>query len=214
MRVNLMSVPTKYGDVWIDRGVHHESDLSVVTEIMDRDAYHVQALAVEGYNPSTVLDVGMNHGIFSWLCGKLWPASRIISFEPQLEYMRQAMVNLPDNALPVCLPVLGCPNEEVNEIHEDQRRWRAENHFLCAIDICQLSVSANGNSLLKIDSEGSEMNLLREIKQINGFVRFSVITGEWHFEKSREIVRECLRDDFSTEFTHEGECGHFFARRK
>lgn len=209
MSPNLESHPTKFGDVWISADVHRESDLSVVREIIDEDCYRVQKLHAEGYQPDVILDVGCNHGIFSFVCGKLWPNARIFCFEPQLAYMRHAMHNLPDTAIPICLPVMG--GNTFPELHEDQRMWLESHQFYPAN---MLDSFTSGEVLMKIDCEGSESNIIHTLWLSKALGQFGIITGEWHFTTAKDCVVEFLRDSHHLEINEDGDINTFFARRK
>lgn len=209
--MNLIQADTRYGKVWISADDHHVSDLSVIEEIFTRDAYRVQQLHSDGFNPEIIFDIGMNHGLFSFLCGKLWPDARIFAFEPQISYLRHGMLNLLDTVKPICLPVFGYGADFAGELHADQNFWKQSGQCLDTNAIVRMA-NESVNVLLKCDAEGAEANIFRALKPEIDL--FDVVTGEWHFPRARDAVAESLEATHSVDITEEGECGHFFARLK
>lgn len=213
--MNLIKAETKFGDVWISADVHHQTDLSVIREIIDEDCYRVQKLHEEGFKPEVIFDVGCNHGIFSLVCGKLWPDAEIFAFEPQLSYLRHAMHNLPNSCAPVCLPIIGQPLNPSKELHEDQQRWCDRRHLDAQVleHLCREKVT-----LLKLDCEGAETNIIRELHEYPAMPsmlhRFDVIAGEWHLQLARDFIRDILPKTHKLEINMEGDVNLFFARRK
>ena len=211
--MNLIQHETKYGPVWISADIHNESDLSVVREIFTDDAYRVQKLHAEGFSPNIIFDCGCNHGLFSFICGKLWPGVPIICFEPQLAYLRQAILNLPDSAIPICLPVMGTVAIEA-EMHSDQRQWHEQGRFINGREVARLASMTPRSRLLKIDTEGSETNLISELFGIDALDMFDVLTGEWHREPAKEAIKRYLPLTHDLTIKERGECDTFFATRK
>lgn len=203
---------TPYGDILLSKDFE-KTDMATIDEIIARDCYRVIELKADGFTPKVILDVGAQHGVFTFLCGKLWPEARIYAFEPVLNYFRTLVLNCPNSAVPINLPVFGFPVSPSNELHEDQQWWRDSGDCLSADFLAdRAGLPGSRSTLLKLDTEGAETNILRALS--GGMDRFTVVTGEWHHSEAKEVVRRVLAGTHEVTINDGGDWNNFFARRK
>lgn len=212
------TIATPFGNVLLPVNVDSGGYRSTVCEIIKQDCYRVLKLHAEGYVPKRIVDVGAQCGVFTLLAARLWPEAIIHSYEPVLDHFRALALNCPtrgvgvgdSNCHPVNFAVLGCPQSgEIYEANTDEAAWRRDGMFVDS------DIALRGEiDLLKIDCEGSEVNIFR--RHLENPYRIKIITGEWHGQIAKHEVLRCLTPTHNVDLLeHEGNyCDQFYATLK
>lgn len=213
--MNLTRCTTTEMELWVRDGV--PADVGTACEVQDLDIYRVKKLHAEGFDPKVIVDIGGHIGTFTALASKYWPNARIYVFEPADHCIPCLAANLPANAVMVSTCVLGFAGyesgREILPSHPDEQGWRESGKAISFRDVLQM---VGGKiDFLKLDCEQSEVNIIREMQELDALRNIEVIHGEWHLPLSRELIKSVLP------ITHELEIieGHdrwdtFWARRK
>lgn len=180
------------------------SDQLAIQEVVRQDSYGLTVLKYYGFEPRIVVDIGANIGAFSALAAHLWPESRIIAVEPDLDSAELIKYNAPNSETVAKAICYAAPNVQLyksakypmcNGIdHGFAAVYRTINHWaefstvetVPAIAIESLAAEI---SFLKLDCEGSEWEILENLK-----CRPAVIVGEWHGFSGDTRIRSLLGD--------------------
>lgn len=197
-------------------------DKHVCANVIDQDAYGLDNLYQNNFRPKTILDVGGHIGTFSLHARALWPEARIITVEastketdefPTNEILQENIRNDAHISL-VQAALIGAPSvsnavllEELetdtfsHELEKNIRKNWAEGKVQqrCILSVGDLLTQYNLQEidLLKLDCEGSETNIVRELAELEIIPRIGAIRGEWHGEHAKRVLSEML------EITHE-----------
>jgi len=158
------------------------------------------------YTPTCIVDVGANVGATALFFAATYPTADIFCYEPSpsnLEFLKQNTdglekihifeygLNDHDSKLKLYLGRSQClqhsihPSIEVTERHE-------------AIEVRKASVALaeilSGRCILKIDTEGCEVPVLRDLESL--FEAVDIIYLEYHSEKDRRTIDQLLSTHF------------------
>lgn len=200
------TVETPRGSVVVASDFDLRTHTGTVHEIFDMDAYRVQELQGAGFKPARVIDVGAQNGVFTRLCALLWPEVEIMSFEPVLETFRCLALNATSRCTLYNLPVLGTCVPRI-EGNIDEERWFRENHYFPALRLPPAQV-------LKLDCEGGEINILRDLHSQGRIKDFDIIVGEWHFGEAKNLIKAILPETHVLQIAEAGNWNLFFASKK
>ena len=158
---------------------------------------------VNNLKPEVIIDVGANIGAASFFFAKKYPKSQIFSFEPTTINFLLLQKNIKhfSNVKIFKKGIYGenkkqkiyinTRNPGTNSIYE---KWRKFDDYEYANFINLKSFLKENNikhiDILKIDTEGCEINILKSIKSL--FKKISVIYLEYHSEQQGLIIRNLL----------------------
>lgn len=213
-----ITIPTPIGEVVIGseprRRTHY---VGICNEVIMQDCYGVRTLHAEGFVPETIVDLGMHIGCFALHCDSLWPGVRIVGAEvmrddcgcgpfcnaivrsldanirdrPNISVTRKAVLGFYGDASAdvVFSSDFGRKHPHLEDrIRTGMHRWAeamSVRDFLQEHAIDQID-------LLKMDVEGGEVNIFREMAAMDFLQHINVIRGEWHFPCAREEVYTLL----------------------
>jgi len=187
--------------------------------ILNRDEYRLRPIEHAGHKVRTVVDAGANCGAFSLMAGRLFPQARILAFEPNRDCQpayRKNMELLEDAKRVVFHPVACLGADESQSatlrvlagfsgssfLHQHKRgpfglkdrRLKYEDREVAGVRISKVleAQQVQQVDILKIDTEGSEAAILRELSQTGWLERVRWIRLEWHGLESRPEIEQLL----------------------
>lgn len=207
-------------------------DSDVIHEVILHDTYMLRQLAaVLGNNVKTIMDVGGHIGTFSVLAARWWPHASIFAVEPNPRSFELLSLNYKDyinneqrapyhgavrydnaNLLTDGVSATGggfmtdsdwhptsAPGHERYKVMSREVNLFQINQILQENDLDQVD-------LLKLDCEGSEMEILRDMSD-DEVKRIGAICGEYH--QGSDAILELLRQRFPNHVSRAGsDCGH------
>jgi len=190
-------------------------------QVIDRDCYGIQQLKDAGHMPKTIVDIGGHGGKFSLHAHVLWPEARIVTVEPthasgtatqgailQINTKHIPNIHIANVAL---IGRLDEPNaaDRLKELQQDVGyHWlergvlgdekSAESVKREGFRVQSVASFVRENNietidLLKIDCEGPEMNIMRELDDLHILKDIRAIRGEWHGNVARKVVSSLLQ---------------------
>ena len=189
------------------------------TEVNTNDSYSIKPLLARDPNIEYVVDIGANVGAFSTYLQSLLPNAKIIACEPEEMMMVYVRLNTSDKLIYVQKAIIGDPN--LKEVNFSICKWQGNHHVegrfrmdtyapvgsqilssrvVPATTLMQV-VEENGFpriDLLKIDTEGSEPEILESIKPWMENIRH--IVGEWHSQDDLARIKAVLAETHDTTF--------------
>lgn len=169
------------------------------------DEYEVSRLRLPG--SPVVIDVGANVGFFSWKVHSLRPSARIFACEPQSDNLRRlrAVYQVLHIDGAVCPEACGKAEGEATLYlrssvthsldpawHSDLGPGTTETVPVTTLDKLCSSRGIQGVDLLKIDTEGAEIDVLSGAVDTLRRTRYVVL--EYHSTELREQCRRLLTD--------------------
>lgn len=202
----------------------------IVDSVIKLDEYRLAQLHEQGFSPKTIVDIGGHIGSFSLFAKQFWPTAKVIVAEPlPVNYSR--LCNLlsdfpgvfPENAAIVGEPI----KSDVVDVYLSAdgntagastfRKNSGETIKARAMSICELLSKHRWPDvdLLKLDCEGEEGPILRDLARMGFLDCVDQIVGEWHELQNIPVIEEALRQTHSLELhQHAWPWGAFFARRR
>lgn len=150
----------------------------MIKNVVDRDEYGLRKV---GFQPALALDLGASFGPATLLMKTLWPACRVIAFEPhppRANLWRKNVGHLPGVELIEAALIYG-DDDRVQFIAANMARHGRQTTTLAAS-------CPRLPDLIKIDIEGAETGVLAELAALNW--RVPHIVGEWHFAAGLSAV--------------------------
>jgi len=162
-------------------------------EVITNDSYHLKELYRKDQDIHYVVDIGANVGAFSFYIHQLYPKAKIISCAPEEKCMEYTKANTNNELVYVNKAIVGDP--DLKEVKFNICRWAGNHHVDGKFDMetyskCgtvienQIVVPAitlqkvvDDNKfpridLLKIDTEGSEVDVLEGIRSWHNNVKY------------------------------------------
>lgn len=196
----------------------HTHDHRMIRAVIERDEYGLETLK-EVLTPNLIVDVGAHIGSFAAMARKHWPEARIMSYEPapdsakmfrantkgmEIEFTEAALI--PGKSRNVTLseelddePASKYVHEVVDTINgENIPIYDAETvkgiGIVALIEELQEQDPDVEIDVLKLDCEGSEYPLLKEL-QVSGLLsKVKYILGEWHRKGTDHLISRVLRE--------------------
>ncbi len=182
-------------------------DQFVIDEVINQDCYRLKKLAQLIPTPTAVVDVGGHIGCFGALCQRLWPKTTVYAYEPNHKSAALYRLNVPSAAVNVCAVSyepektilaehLGAASgggilttrEAISSLPGDREISEEDVDSLTLDQVLQCSEWLD---LLKLDCEGSEIEILKQMKPETAR-KIKLIVGEYHtpggFEEFVSIV--------------------------
>jgi hypothetical protein len=167
-----------------------------VRECINMDIYNLKGI---DFIPEVFIDLGQGPcGEASLLANYLWPDCKIVGVDPNININHLRNIAGKDNIILDPHPVIGFygnnphqywPEEAASEMRIQRPGNQSVEAFLTKHNIDSIDV-------LKIDCESAEVGILSEMKEIGILDTVRVITGEWHWEFSRQGINDLLREEF------------------
>jgi FkbM family methyltransferase len=193
--------------IWNDRKVFYRtstSDMTLIYEILLKSKYKSEYFFPNKISPKIIFDIGGNIGITSILMSKVFPDSKIFSFEPMLENFKILEKNIEEyENIKAFNFGLGSKNGNFKVyLSDDSENFggasffpdlignKIEPYVDCEVKnindiIDELNVSSI--DLIKIDTEGAEFDILNGIDE-NILQQTLWITGELHGNRDFELL--------------------------
>lgn len=184
-------------------------------EVITNDSYEIKKLFEIEKDVEYVVDIGANVGAFSYYIKQFYPQAHVISCEPVPECMYWVKENTAqlENMVYVNKAIVG--GSSLKEVKFNICRWAGNHHVDGKFDmevfskwgsVIETQVTLPATTLqevlretqfpridlLKIDTEGSEGDILEGIKL--DLHRIKYIIGEWHSQKDLVLIKEILQD--------------------
>jgi|SRR5580692_6863707 FkbM family methyltransferase len=191
--------------------------LGVYQEVCVQDTYGFRALHAAGFKVRTAVDLGASWGMAARMIRHFWPAARIVAFEPDPLRFAYLARNCPS---------VECRNYAVAGFATDRAKmlagigldngpWRqnVDQAFSASASgvpsymtdppasVASAFSGISDIDLLKIDVEGFELGIIREMKELGLLANVRGIVGEWHFENARLGLAEDLAATHDATFT-------------
>jgi len=218
----LLTLPAGYG-VPFPTHYHfkyrNDHDLNTARCVFEQDEYRLGPLLgdEDRYKVTTVVDIGAGIGDFALAASVRFPEAQIFSFEPCLGSFQYLKLNTkwcprvfparygitgrdtygtvgllhhrPEdkggNYLPDFVPFGHFASEHIEEVPVSSlEQW---------IRLSGVSLDRDGISLLKIDTEGCELPILKSLEKDGTLKLYQVIVGEWHHQTQRPKIEELLK---------------------
>jgi FkbM family methyltransferase len=193
--------------IWNDREVFYRSsssDMILIYEILLKAKYKSEYFFPNGLKPKVIFDIGGNIGITSIYLSYLFPDSKIYTFEPIPDNFKILKKNIQNYKNIEAFNIgLGSKNGSFKvylsndpenfggmSFYPDPVGNKSDSYISCEVKdinevINKLSIKSIG--LIKIDTEGSEYDILKALKE-NILKNTSWITGELHGNKDFELL--------------------------
>lgn len=154
---------------------------------------------------SHVLDIGACHGAFSIWAAKLWPKCHITAFEPNPEIRPMLRGNLAamgiEDRVTVMEQALGGQAGEVvlhigvNPGCTGVQTTEISRHTGRTVHVRQVAASALGvqADVIKVDTEGSEVEILQGFAAAGILGKAKVVAYEYHSWSDRPVLDELLQ---------------------
>lgn len=189
-------------------------------EIHERDGYKVRELAEKGFKPKIIVDIGAQVGMFATMAGKYFPGAFTYAFEPVSAWFQLLALNVfHKNCMPINACVLGFLNSASSKplcnINSDEVKWRTgePGYYRRGISVGNMLAITGQIDYLKIDCEGSEVNILRDMDERDALKNIEWIVGEFHFEEARREVDRILSKTHVLTMNNENVIDLFWAHR-
>lgn len=188
-------------------------DRGVFAEVVSQDTYGFKTWF---RSVRLVWDIGGHIGHSAWWASQCFRNSTIFSFEPNRERFELNKANAAaagDAWIPVWAAVYGNSLDKLGalisgppEHVENSLRYIADSPQLSVIE----AIEAHGiPDILKIDCEGFESGILVELAELGVLDRIPYVTGEWHFEQAKRIVKDTLGSPRQLTVVEQGDWNHF-----
>lgn len=182
-------------------------------EVIIKDSYNVKVLAEHDPNIEYIVDIGGNLGASSVQFSTYFPNAKIIVCEAESMLMSYAKENTDNKLIYVEKAIVGDSN--IKEVTFNICKWQGNHHVAGKFDMEIYGVPEVGSEilgqrtvpattlqdvvlendfpridLLKIDTEGSEGEILQSFKANLSKVKH--IIGEFHSQKDLVLIKEAL----------------------
>lgn len=181
---------------------------AIYVPVSERDEYQFSKLAKEFPDAKTIVDMGASFGVATRMIHHYWPGAKVYAFEPDPSRIPFLCKNCDMDAAPI--PIVGYwpDREKALQGIGWGEPWRpspehaidspkvaigmpdAGIDFSRAISATEAFETIDEIDLMKIDVEGFELGILRELAEIGKLPR--VIVGEWHFRNTLDGLRALL----------------------
>jgi len=171
------------------------------------DEYKFRRYHDEQFQVDLAIDLGASIGVASRMIHHFWPKAKIIAFEPDPNRFQYLVINCPTVECRQ-IAVAGYAydfDRMVSNIATD-KKWRPDaTEALKAVPGLKQSVKEafagiEKIDLLKIDVEGFEMGILKEMHDLGLIQKTRLIVGEWHFSGAKQAVIDTMQTTHVIEF--------------
>lgn len=163
------------------------------------------------FEPGTILDIGANVGAFTRRAHEKWPHAKIFCCEPMPANVLQLRQNAPEGATIIAAAVR--EQSGVDEIFVGDRsvtngfyqRGRQSSNTL--VVECIAAAELPSCELVKIDTEGCEVEILRTLR----LDRTKALFLEHHSREDAETIKDMLASQFQLVGEDKGETEAVFS---
>jgi len=154
--------------------------------------------------PPVILDIGANVGAFVMWAGKRWPGSKFICYEPVPSNFAQLVQNAAssDSCELFNVGVRMCGGQmQIAEGVNNCGEWTTQTgvNKMTGVTMTVPCIRAkdlpHGN-VLKIDTEGCELEILNALWDAGRDTEFCAIMVEWHRESDRLEIDQLLKANY------------------
>lgn len=187
-----------------------QRDTNVYAEVVTQDCYK---LRLHSWKPDIAIDCGGHIGYFSTFAHELYPNAEIIGFEPNPQNAELYRKNCPfailyegalwyEETLPILMHTESQTGSDFTTSNPEPVTNKLGYYYEPSNPVTPLTISViqfdpSKRYLLKLDCEGAEYGIMREIAQKGIGHLFEAVVGEWHNEAGDTTeLRECLRTAF------------------
>jgi FkbM family methyltransferase len=158
-----------------------------------------------------VLDVGANVGAFVIWARDRWSGCNIISYEPVPENFERFMANLSGAGHNGCghrLAVRRCSGQmQIRPGKNNCGEWSTrtdlgEQEGEPIVVPCMDAADLPQADILKLDTEGCELEILERLWEVKRNAEFKAILLEWHSESDRMAIDRLLSDNYQMAGAH------------
>lgn len=198
------------------------SDGPILESVLLRDEYLLEPIRKSGRWLQTIVDVGANVGAFVMAANRVFPGSRIEAFEPNENTYGCLYSNCRDISRGLHQVALSnetgegflvhCDDHPAGDYLENEHGWKPnkadgfdyshQKKLMVQVDRLSSFWKALGwgaVDLLKLDCEGSEADVLEDLKEHDLLDRVRWIRFEWHGKGNRERVHRALAETHNVE---------------
>jgi FkbM family methyltransferase len=167
----------------------------------------VYNIPMEFTKPPVILDVGANVGAFAMWAVERWPGCKVRGFEPVPENAEKARA-LSLHQTFTQAGVRGCLGQmQIRPGKNNCGEWscradlgeqEGEPIVVPCIDAAHLPQA----HILKLDTEGCELEILRRLWEVGRSNEFFAILLEWHSEKDRLAIDQLVSETYQLVGAH------------
>lgn len=216
-------------DIFIGSGIRASWDLSIAKCVIEYDEYELRPFVNSERNKEVrwVVDVGANIGAFSLLASRIFPHAKILAIEPYVNNLELLKANCGDNPNITIIEsaVLGdgctaevtlgakhinCGESFIIEANEKIGRKVISDELLkvpCKqINAVLDKYGVDEMGILKIDAEGSEVEIFECLQSHGWLEKTGWIRFEWHSRKLISKLYELLGNTHIVSINDESLC--------
>lgn len=206
-------------------------ELYILKEVFIDGVYNIEI-----NHPFIFIDIGMNVGITSLFFAKRSECEKVVAFEPVQPTLSMAKKNFAKNEMAQKIQVnetgLGYPARTVTVNYSEENKGHtginSDVSFIAGIkgikkeqlqitDVFEaLKHIVHEKTVLKIDTEGSEYEILERLNNTGLLSRFDIIMIEWHIKGPSPLQKILLDNNFELLSTgkHSLKTGMIYAFKK
>ena len=202
-------------------------DLAMARPILEGDEYELLPIRGDGHDVRLVVDVGGHVGSFTLRAKSLWPHAAVIAVEPDPEtaqvfrrntahltgvhFYEAAAVAPGREVVRFCLTGRGYEgdgNTASSFVIDDPAGAKAAAHRLapaCVVRGRSLGSILDAHAIrqidiLKLDCEGSELEILQDLQHHGYLAKTRWVRGEWHHREHIPEIEALLRVSHTPHF--------------
>lgn len=204
--------------------------LRIIEGVLLLDEYRLYQWYENDKVPTYIVDVGGHYGSFTIMAKTLWPNATVVAYEPAMipaNRFRGYTARFTDVTLVEAAAVGKSRGPQVafhmfTEEDSGNTIFKPDNreHKEIIVDAIPFVEDLNRRgrndiSILKLDCEGAELELLQDLKANEYLPKIGFIVGEWHVQSQLKALKELLEPTHITEFINPHlQNGGFFAWRR
>jgi len=198
----------------------------IVLEVLTGKEYPV--IQIPGWSPRTIIDIGANVGASAVFFGLVFPEARLLAYEPspssaeflhkntawlpQVEVHQVGLFDAPGKQN-LYIGTVQCAQASLAQSIETRSDSFEEIYLVRAREA--LAGELNGPVVIKMDTEGAETNILRDLGDLVDQV--DLFYFEYHSERDRREIDRMLAERFkmwrsSADFVHRGTSAYLHNR--
>lgn len=203
---------------WPPLAMRSARDWEMVQSVIELDEYHLRAMPAL----RTVIDCGGHVGSFSAAVQALFPACRVLAFEPSPDNAALFRENAPAAELHVTalgldpgeVQLWAVPGDTAFSTSDRIGGSVASGESATVSRLSSYLVDIPSVDLMKVDIEGDEYAVFEDLRNSGQLEKIRRIVGEWHrFECVGELLRLLRPTHHVTVCTHPWDHGYFEAVR-